>query len=59
MVPKGNTFLVVGGYDSNNYVDKIYEFDPVGMGWIQREQTLSTPRFEFFITAVEKSKFCH
>ena len=40
----GDTFLVVGGYDIDFRSDKIFEFDHINYGWIQRSQTLSTPK---------------
>ena len=36
----------------------IFEFDPVDMSWIQREETLSVPKRAVFAVNVEKERFC-
>ena len=58
-VPYGDTFLILGGQNLDSYdVGTILEFDPLSMAWITRSEVLSLPRSFFFVTPVEKERFC-
>ncbi len=39
-----DTFLAVGGFYTD-YLDTVYEFDPVDYAWTLRNQRLSSPRW--------------
>ena len=41
----GDSFLVLGGFNGTGYQDDIYEFDPEGMRWRQRQEKLSSTGF--------------
>ena len=65
VVPTENAFLVMGGYNRRagggiyfDYFDTIFEFDPLNMAWIEREQKLQRPLYGFWVINVEKERFC-
>ncbi len=39
-----DTFLLVGGLNSIQFLDIIYQYDQTSQTWIRREERLSTPR---------------
>ena len=58
-VPYGNSFLVVGGRNEQNTdVGTVYQFDPINLSWIIRPEALALPRSYFFMTSVDKERFC-
>ena len=60
VIQSETSFLIVGGYssDSGEYVGTILEFDPIGMGWIPREETLEVGRGRHYAVAVNRELFC-
>ena len=53
-----DTFLVLGGYDHTFYHWSALELD-LGEGeWRLREETMGTRRGRFFMTEVDRDKFC-
>ena len=60
-VQYGDTFLVVGGLDSNGEIlDTIYEYDALNEEWIEREEKLATPRYNLAAVLVDDTvAFCY
>ena len=62
VVSTPDSFLVVGGSYTQGLAeypyDSIFEFDPTGMDWIEREETLQTARFLHHVVPVDREKFC-
>ena len=60
VVQMADTFLVVGGSGNSgvSYSDKIFEFDPVNLAWIEKEQRLNIGRDRHYVAKVEKSRYC-
>ena len=54
------SFLIVGGYEyyGEEVQDSIFEFDPIGLRWIRREERLETPRGQHMAVAVDRERFC-
>ena len=50
----------MGGKDDDNdvYLNSILQFDPIGMDWIRREETMGTARMKFAMIDVDREKFC-
>ena len=58
LVETEDSFLVIGGTGEPSYQDTVFEFDPIGMTWILREETLSLQRTYPFASALDKSRVC-
>lgn len=53
------SFNIVGGFDGENYLDKIFEFDPETYTWKTTDKTLSAAREDHVVVAVpEDSAHC-
>ena len=58
IVPYNETFLLVGGYNSNDgYIQDIYQYDAANDEWIVLEAKLKTPRSHHVALLVQQSLF--
>ena len=54
MCPHNRSFLIVGGWISgHSYRNKIFQFDPDSLGWVERQETLTQPVALPFVALVE------
>ena len=59
VVPTETSFYITGGRDHYNYdTDMVLEFDPIGMDWIIRNETLDIARYEHHAIEVDIERFC-
>ena len=54
----GGFYIVGGAYDFYNFLNMVYEFDPINMVWIERDESLVQGRDRFATIDVDKAKFC-
>ena len=52
-VPYGDSFLLVGGLDSDGYTNKILEYAPDSESWITREETIPRNQTSMAVALVE------
>ena len=58
IVPYQTSFLLVGGYNSNDgYIEDIYQYDAAIDEWIELEAKLKTPRSHHVALLVQPSLF--
>ena len=61
-IQTGDSFFVIGGIKGGtnfDYLSGIYEFDPVNMAWITREERMGTGRRDFFVIDVDREVYCN
>ena len=52
------SFLLFGGVDNEYYYDTIIEFDPVNVGWVVREETMTWNKDRVFAVEVDREDYC-
>ena len=52
------SFLLFGGADNEYYYDTIIEFDPLNVGWVVREETMTRNTSRAFVVEVHREAFC-
>ena len=61
VVPTPTSFFILGGQtDGGDYDlrDTIFEFDPINIGWIMRNETMGERASSVFALEVERDRFC-
>ena len=58
-VPFGDSFLLVGGFDSSRYqlLDTFLQYIPANDSWIEMQAKIKTPRADHVVIPVKRSIF--